>query len=289
MDVVALQKKIKLIEIRTRHLTKDLFAGAYQSSFKGRGMTFSEVRDYHFGDEVRTIDWNVTARFNAPFVKVFEEERELTVMLVIDVSASMNFGTEEKTKKDLAIEVAAVLLFSAVANGDRIGAVFVSDNVEKFIPPGEGKKHALLILREMIEFKPKSLKTNLNIGLQYIRNVLKKRSVCFLLSDLMDVHSLQDELKIIRRKHDFTTIRLVDKAEQVLPDLGIIQLKNAENDQLSWVNTSSVAVQQLHASRIETFENDLKILFSKMGSDLISIQTSEDYIPKLIQLFRSKK
>ncbi len=289
MDVLALQKKIKLIEIRTRHLTKDLFAGAYQSSFKGRGMTFSEVRDYHFGDEVRTIDWNVTARFNAPFVKVFEEERELTVMLVIDVSASMNFGTEEKTKKDLAIEIAAVLLFSAVANGDRIGAVFVSDIVEKFIPPGEGKKHALLILREMIEFKPKSLKTNLNIGLQYIRNVLKKRSVCFLLSDLMDVHSLQDELKIIRRKHDFTTIRLVDKAEQILTDLGIIQLKNAENDQLSWVNTSSVAVQKMHASRFETFENDLKLLFSKMGSDLISIQTSEDYIPKLIQLFRSKK
>lgn len=289
MDVVALQKKIKLIEIRTRHLTKDLFAGAYQSSFKGRGMTFSEVRDYHIGDEVRTIDWNVTARFNAPFVKVFEEERELTVVLVIDVSASMNFGTTEKTKKDLSIEVAAVLLFSAVANGDMVGAVFVSDQVEKFIPPGGGKKHALLILREMIEFTPKSTKTNLNVGLQFIRNVLKKRSVCFLLSDLMDVNSLQEELRIVRRKHDFTSIRLVDKAEQVLPDLGVIQLKNAENKQVSWVNTSSPDVQKAHKESFETFENELKSLFLKMGTDLVSIQTSEDYIPKLIQLFRSKK
>lgn len=289
MDVVALQKKIKLIEIRTRHLTKDLFSGAYQSSFKGRGMTFSEVRDYHIGDEVRTIDWNVTARFNAPFVKVFEEERELTVVLVIDVSASMNFGTTEKTKKDLAIEVAAVLLFSAVANGDMVGAVFVSDHVEKFIPPGGGKKHALLILREMIEFKPKSTKTNLNSGLRFMRNVLKKRSVCFLLSDLMDVNSLKEELKIVRRKHDFTTIRLVDTAEQILADLGVIQLKNAENGELSWVNTASPEVQKAHSERFQTFENDLKSLFLKMGTDLVSIQTSEDYILKLIQLFRSKK
>ena len=289
MDVVTLQKKIKLIEIRTRHLTKDLFAGAYQSSFKGRGMTFSEVRDYQIGDEVRTIDWNVTARFNTPFVKVFEEERELTVVLVIDVSASMNYGTNDKTKKDLAIEVAAVLLFSAVANGDTVGAVFVSDQVEKFTPPGSGKKHALLILREMIEFTPKSAKTNLNVGLQFIRNVLKKRSFCFLLSDLMDVNSLQEELKITRRKHDFTTIRLIDKSEQLLPDLGIIQLKNAESSKLSWVNTSSPEVQKLHAESFETFEMDTKSLFLKMGIDLVSIQTSEDYIPKLIHLFRSKK
>lgn len=289
MDAVELQKKIKLIEIRTRHLTKDLFAGAYQSSFKGRGMTFSEVRDYQIGDEVRTIDWNVTARFNTPFVKVFEEERELTVVLIVDVSASMKFGTKNKTKKDLAIEVAAVLLFSAVANGDRVGAVFVSDQVEKFIPPGDGKKHALLILREMIEFHPESLKTNLNAGLQYVRNVLKKRSVCFLVSDLMDVHSIQEELKIVRRKHDLTTIRLLDEAEQVLPDLGVIQLKNAENGRLTWVNTSSKEVQKIQKVSFESFEIEVKQLFLKMGMDLISIQTSEDYIPKLMQLFRSKK
>lgn len=289
MDAVELQKKIKLIEIRTRHLTKDLFAGAYQSSFKGRGMTFSEVRDYQIGDEVRTIDWNVTARFNTPFVKVFEEERELTVVLIVDVSASMKFGTKNKTKKDLAIEVAAVLLFSAVANGDRVGAVFVSDQVEKFIPPGDGKKHALLILREMIEFHPQSLKTNLNAGLQYVRNVLKKRSVCFLVSDLMDVHSIQEELKIVRRKHDLTTIRLLDEAEQVLPDLGVIQLKNAENGRLTWVNTSSKEVQKIQKVSFESFEIEVKQLFLKMGMDLISIQTSEDYIPKLMQLFRSKK
>ncbi len=289
MDAVELQKKIKLIEIRTRHLTKDLFAGAYQSSFKGRGMTFSEVRDYQIGDEVRTIDWNVTARFNTPFVKVFEEERELTVVLIVDVSASMKFGTKNKTKKDLAIEVAAVLLFSAVANGDRVGAVFVSDQVEKFIPPGDGKKHALLILREMIEFHPQSLKTNLNAGLQYVRNVLKKSSVCFLVSDLMDVHSIQEELKIVRRKHDLTTIRLLDEAEQVLPDLGVIQLKNAENGRLTWVNTSSKEVQKIQKVSFESFEIEVKQLFLKMGMDLISIQTSEDYIPKLMQLFRSKK
>lgn len=289
MDVLALQKKIKLIEIRTRHLTKDLFAGAYQSSFKGRGMTFSEVRDYQHGDEVRTIDWNVTARFNAPFVKVFEEERELTVMLIIDVSASMNFGTEEKTKKDLALEIAAVLLFSAIANNDRVGAVFVSDEVEKFIPARTGKKHALLILREMIEFQAKSSKTNLNVGLKFIRNVLKKRSVCFLLSDLMDVHSLKEELKIVRAKHDFTSFRLVDKSERILPDLGVIQLKNAENGKLSWVNTSSAEVQKAHTANFEAFEKDLKNQFLKLGIDLVSIHTSEDYIPKIIQLFRSKK
>lgn len=289
MDVVALQKKIKLIEIRTRHLTKDLFAGAYQSSFKGRGMTFSEVRDYHIGDEVRTIDWNVTARFNAPFVKVFEEERELTVILIIDVSASMNYGTKEKTKKDLAIEVAAVLLFSAVANGDRVGAVFVSDQIEKFIPPGDGKKHALFILREMIELKPKHTETNLNAGLQFVRNALKKRSFCFLLSDLMDVNSIHEELKIIRGKHDFTGIRLIDKSEHSLPDLGIIQFKNAENNQLSWVNSSSESLRKAHLLRFEEFEKEVSNQFRKAGIDLISIQTSEDYIPKLIQLFRAKK
>ena len=289
MDVVELQKKIKLIEIRTRHLTKDLFAGAYQSSFKGRGMTFSEVRDYQIGDEVRTIDWNVTARFNTPFVKVFEEERELTVVLVIDVSASMKYGTQDKTKKDLAIEVAAVLLFSAVANGDMVGAVFVSDQVEKFIPPAAGKKHALFILREMIEFRPEHLETNLNVGLQFVRKALKKRCFCFLLSDLMDVNPLQEELKITRRKHDLTTIRLVDQSEQFLPDLGVIQLKNAENGQLSWVNSSSPEVQQRHDEDFKMFEEELKSLFLKMGIDLLSIQTSVDYIPKLIQLFSSKK
>lgn len=289
MNTNELLKKIKLIEIKTKGLTKHVFSGAYHSSFKGKGMAFSEVRDYHVGDEVRTIDWNVTARFNTPFVKIFEEERELTVILMIDVSGSSNFGTKEKTKKDLALELAAVLAFSAVANNDKVGAIFISDQVEKYIVPDKGKKHALYILREMIDFQPKSLKTNLNEGLRFFRNILKKRSIGFVISDFMDTHSFTEGMNITRRKHDIVAIRLIDPAEYEFPDLGMVHLYNAETGQKTWVNSSSQKAKQIYKENFDTFETNLKNTFRRIGIDHTTIRTSDDYIPKLIQLFQARK
>lgn len=228
MDTKELLKKIRLLDIKTRGLTKHIFSGEYHSAFKGRGMTFSEVRDYHFGDEVRTIDWNVTARFNEPHVKVFDEERELTVMLIIDVSGSENFGWEDKTKKDLALELAAVLSFSAISNNDKVGAIFVSDKVEKYIAPQKGKKHSLIILREFIELKATSAGTNLNEGLKFFRNTQKKRSIAFVISDFMDDNDFMEGMKVSRKKHDMVALRLVDEAESELPDMGIVQMYNSE-------------------------------------------------------------
>ena len=230
METKELIKKIQRLEIKTKGLTKHIFSGEYHSAFKGRGMTFSEVRDYQFGDEVRTIDWNVTARFNDPYVKVFDEERELTVMLIIDISGSEDFGTTEKTKKDLALELAAVLSFSAISNNDKVGAIFVSDKMEKYIAPGKGKKHALIILRELIEFKPTSTGTNISEGLKFFRNTQKKRSIAFVLSDFMDSNNYMEALKVARRKHDMVALRLVDDAEKNLPSMGIVQLFNAETE-----------------------------------------------------------
>ena len=289
MNTNELLKKIKLIEIKTRGLTKHVFSGEYHSSFKGKGMAFSEVRDYHVGDEVRTIDWNVTARFNTPFVKVFEEERELTVILMIDVSGSSNFGTNEKTKKDLALELAAVFAFSAIANNDKVGAIFVSDQVEKYIAPAKGKRHALYILREMIEFKPQSLQTNLNEGLRFFRNILKKRSIGFIISDFMDSNSFTEGLKITRRKHDLVAIRLTDPAEAELPDLGMIQLYNAETGKKTWVNSSSAKTRQWHRDNYNTFEHNIKETFRRIGIDNTTVQTTDDFIPKLVQLFQTRK
>lgn len=289
MNTNELLQKIKLIEIKTKGLTKHVFSGEYHSSFKGRGMAFSEVRDYHVGDEVRTIDWNVTARFNTPFVKVFEEERELTVMLMIDVSGSSNFGTNEKTKKDLALELAAVLAFSAIANNDKVGAIFVSDHVEKYIAPGKGKKHVLYILREMIEFKPESLQTNLNEGLRFFRNILKKRSIGFIISDFMDSNSFTEGLKITKRKHDLVAIRLIDPAEADLPDLGMIQLYNAETGQKTWVNSSSEKTRQSHKDNFNTFEYNILETFRRIGIDNTVIRTTDDFIPKMVQLFQTRK
>ncbi len=289
MNTNELLKKIKLIEIRTKGLTKHVFSGAYHSSFKGKGMAFSEVRDYHVGDEVRTIDWNVTARFNTPFVKVFEEERELTVILMIDVSGSSNFGTNDKTKKDLALELAAVLAFSAIANNDKVGAIFVSDQVEKYIAPEKGKKHALYILREMIEFKPKSLETNLNEGLRFFRNILKKRSIGFVISDFMDTHSFTEGMNITHRKHDIVAIRLIDPAESQFPDLGMVHLYNAETGQKTWVNSSSPKARQIYQDNYNAFEAHLSDTFKRIGIDNTTIRTSDDYIPKLVQLFRRRK
>lgn len=289
MQTKELLQKIKRIEIKTRGLTKHVFSGEYHSSFKGRGMAFSEVREYQIGDEVRTIDWNVTARFNTPFIKVFEEERELTVMLLIDVSGSGNFGTQEKTKKDLALEIAAVLAFSAIANNDKIGAIFISDQVEKFIAPAKGKKHALLILREMIEFNPQHSGTNLNEGLRFFRNAIKKRSIAFVISDFMDTHPYTEGLNISRRKHDLIALRLVDPAEYELPDLGMVELFNAETGQKTWVNSSRESTRKAYRENYEAFDTRVTENFRRHGIDHATLNTTADYIPTLIKLFQSRR
>lgn len=288
MDTKELLKKIRHLEIKTKGLTKHIFSGEYQSAFKGRGMTFSEVRDYQFGDEVRTIDWNVTARFNEPYVKVFDEERELTVMLIIDVSGSEDFGSEEKTKKDLALELAAILSFSAMSNNDKVGAIFVSDCVERYIAPKKGKKHALVILRELIELKPKSKGTDLNAALKFFRNTQKKRSIAFVISDFMDDNDFIEGLKVSRKKHDIVAVRLVDPNERELPSVGIIQLFNAETGETTWVNSNSPAAKKIHADNFNQFEEKLFNELKKSGIDYASIATDADFIKPLVHLFQNR-
>jgi len=288
MNTKELLKKIRLLDIKTKGLTKHIFSGEYHSAFKGRGMTFSEVRDYHFGDEVRTIDWNVTARFNKPHVKVFDEERELTVMLIIDVSGSENFGWNSKTKKDLALELAAVLSFSAISNNDKVGAIFVSDIVEKYIAPGKGKKHSLIILRELIEIVPENKGTNLNEGLKFFRNTQKKRSIAFVISDFIDDNDFMEGLKVSRKKHDMVALRLVDEAEISLPNMGVVQLFNAETGATTWVNTNSQKAKDIHAKNFENFEKNLAKEFEKSGIDYTSIATDKDFIKPLVKLFQNR-
>ena len=288
MDTKELLKKIRLLEIKTKGLTKHIFSGEYHSAFKGRGMTFSEVRDYHLGDEVRTIDWNVTARFNQPYVKVFDEERELTVMLIIDVSGSENFGSETKTKKDLALELAAVLSFSAISNNDKVGAIFVSDKVEKYIAPGKGKKHSLVILRELIELKPENKGTNLNEGLKFFRNTQKKRSIAFVISDFMDENNFMEGLKVSRKKHDMVALRLLDDAERELPKIGIVQMFNAETGKTTWVNTNSEKARKIHSDNFKNHDEKLSKDFLKSGIDYTTIATEEDFIKPLVKLFQNR-
>lgn len=289
MTTEELLKKVRKIEIKTKGLTKHIFSGEYHSSFKGRGMAFSEVREYQIGDEVRTIDWNVTARFNSPYVKVFEEERELTVMLIIDLSGSTNYGTQEKSKKELALELAAVLAFSAEANNDKVGAIFMTNEVEKYIAPAKGKKHILYILRELIEFKPKNLDTNINEGLRFFRNVIKKRSIAFVISDFISDNEFIESFKICKRKHDTIALQLIDPAERILPSLGMIQVFNAESGEKTWVNSSSKQVKQTFEDNFTRFQANLKNSFKKNGIDFAEFLTTEDYIPKLISLFHHRK
>jgi len=288
METSELLKKIRRLEIKAKGLTKHIFSGEYHSAFKGRGMAFSEVRDYHFGDEVRTIDWNVTARFNDPYVKVFDEERELTVMLIIDVSGSEDFGSGEKTKKDLALELAAVLSFSALSNNDKVGAIFISDQVEKYIAADKGKKHALMILRELIELKPKSKGTNLEEALRFFRTTQKKRSIAFVISDFIDENNFIEGLKIARKKHDMVAIRLVDEAERELPDVGLVQFFNAETGQTTWVNSKSEEAKRLHAELFHETEEKLVENLRKSGVDFVSISTAEDFIKPLLKLFKKR-
>lgn len=288
METKELIKKIHRLEIKTKGLTKHIFSGEYHSAFKGKGMTFSEVRDYHFGDEVRTIDWNVTARFNSPFVKVFDEERELTVMLIIDVSGSEEFGTTDKTKKDLALEIAAVLSFSAISNNDKVGAIFVSDRIEKYISPEKGRKHALVILRELIELKAKSKGTNLNEGLKFFRNTQKKRSICFVLSDFIDDNDFMEGFKISRKKHDLVAIKLEDKSEFELPKMGFVQLFNAETNATTWVDSNDMSVREKYRNVfLEKSEGTLN-QFKKSGIDATTISTDDNFILPLVQLFKQR-
>ena len=288
METKDLIQKIHRLEIKTKGLTRQIFSGEYHSAFKGRGMAFSEVRDYHFGDEVRTIDWNVTARYNTPYVKVFEEERELTVMLVIDISGSEEFGTTEKTKKELALEIAAVLAFSAVANNDKVGALFVSDKMELYIAPEKGKKHVLFILRELIEFKPKSKLTNLNEGLRFLRNTQKKRTISFIISDFIDSNNFMEGMRLTKKRHDTIAIKISDNAEKTLPDVGLVQLFNAETSETTWVNSSAKWVRETFTANFMEEESNTLFSFKKAGIDCVSCSTDQDIVKALVKLFHQR-
>lgn len=287
MDTKDLLKKVRKIEIKTRRLSDNLFGGEYHSTFKGRGMTFSEVRQYQFGDDVRNIDWNVTARYNEPFVKVFEEERELTMMLLIDVSGSSIFGTEEQFKDEIVAEIAATLAFSAMQNNDKIGVIFFSDEVELYIPPKKGKTHILRIIRELIEFKPQSKKTDLAMALKFLSNVMKKKAIVFVLSDFI-TENYRDTLKIAAKRHDVTGFRVYDKAEENIPNLGMVQMEDAETGELLLVNTASKSVRNNYYAYHREREDYFIESFSKSGAGVISCRVDESYVKKLLGYFKKR-
>ena len=287
MDTKELLKKVRKIEIKTRKLSDNIFGGEYHSTFKGRGMTFSEVRPYQFGDDIRNIDWNVTARYNEPFVKVFEEERELTLMLMIDVSGSELFGTEQQFKSELITEIAATLAFSALQNNDKTGLILFSDQVELYIPPKKGKSHVLRIIRELIEFQPKSLRTNISEALQFLSRVSKKKAIVFMLSDFMD-KGYEKPIQIAAKNHDITGIRIYDKKETELPNLGYIMVKDAETGALMRVNTSSAAVRNEYAKQYHETVNYFEALWQKSGAGVVSCRDDESYTQKLLGYFKNR-
>jgi uncharacterized protein (DUF58 family) len=287
MDAKELLNKVRRIEIKSRRLSDHLFSGEYQSSFKGRGMSFSEVREYQFGDDVRAIDWNVTAKFNSPYVKVFEEERERTVVLLVDISNSEFFGTKSQTKSDMIAEICAVLSFSATQNNDKVGVLFFSDKVEKFIPPKKGKRHILRIIRELIDLKPESNGTNISEALVYISNMLKKKAIIFLLSDFLD-DGYHEAMSFLSRRHELTNIRLFDIHEQTLPYIGLVRMKDAESGALKWINTSSKKSQKKYADWHEKRYKYFKDSSIRSGSGMIDIRTDESYVNKLLGYFKRK-
>jgi uncharacterized protein (DUF58 family) len=287
MDTKELLKKVRKIEIKTKRLSNHVFGGEYHSTFKGRGMTFSEVRSYQFGDDVRSIDWNVTARYNEPFVKVFEEERELTMMLLVDVSGSELFGTGDQFKKEIITEVAATLAFSATQNNDKIGLLLFSDQLELFIPPKKGRSHVLRIIRELIEFEPKGKSTNLTEALKYATNVLKKKAIIFVLSDFID-DGYQHSLKIISGKHDVTGIRVYDHREEEIPNLGLVQMLDQETGELMMVNTGSKSVRYSYAEYFRDRENYFRESFTKSGAGSFSTRVDESYVKKLLGYFKTR-
>jgi uncharacterized protein (DUF58 family) len=287
LETKELLKKVKQIEIKTKGLSKHIFAGEYHSAFKGRGMTFSEVREYQYGDDVRNIDWNVTARYDKPFIKTFEEERELTVILLIDVSASGLFGTKSRYKNELIAELAAVLSFSAGINNDKVGAIFFSDQIEKFISPNKGKKHILRIIREILDFKPKSTKTDISGAFKYLVNVIKKRSTVFLISDFYN-SSFDKALQIASYKHDLIALRIYDEMELRLPDIGLIKVKDSENGEEFWINTSNRNSLREYEKNVQTGNEKLTQTFYKMGVDFANISTDQDIVIPLLKLFKNR-
>ncbi|UKN01315.1 DUF58 domain-containing protein [Paracrocinitomix mangrovi] len=287
MDTKELIKKVRKIEIKTKGLSNQIFSGEYHSAFKGRGMAFSEVRDYAVGDEIRTIDWNVTARFNEPFVKVFEEERELTVMLIVDVSGSEMFGTRNQIKRETITELCAVLAFSAVSNNDRIGLIMFSEQIEMFIPPKKGKSHILRIIRELINYEPKHKGTNISEALKYFSKMVKKKSIAFVVSDFLS-DDFSDAIKIASRKHDVVALKVQDKAEQELPNVGVAQFKDLETGEVKWINTSSKKVRDNYKKAAEEKNEASRKLFRRSKTDFAEIYTDEGYIKPLMNLFKNR-
>ena len=281
-------KKVRKIEIKTRGLSQNIFAGQYHSAFKGRGMAFAEVREYQYGDDVRDIDWNVTARFQRPYVKVFEEERELTVMLLIDVSGSLDFGTSRQTKADMVTEIAATLAFSAIQNNDKIGVIFFSDRIEKYIPPQKGRKHILYIIREMLDFPPQSRKTDVGEAMEYLTRVMKRRCTAFVLSDFYSNSSFLNALQIANRKHDVVAIQVYDKRAKELPDVGLMRVKDAESGQEMYIDTSSKKLRQAHTRYWLEREENLRQTFAKSNVDWASVATDEDYVKAMMALFSQR-
>ncbi len=288
MEATELFKKVRKIEIKTRGLSNQIFSGQYHSVFKGRGMAFSEVREYQYGDDIRNIDWNVTARFNHPYIKIFDEERELTVMLLIDVSGSNEFGTQKHLKEDQITEIAAVLAFSAIQNNDKVGVIFFSNKIEKFIPPKKGSTHILRIIRELIDFKPDKRETDISEALRYLTNAIKKRCSAFLISDFMD-EGFEDALKIANRKHDLIAIRIFDEREHQLPNVGLIKLKNAETGKEMMVDTSNEKVRHEFKMNFLRKESKLNEIFLKSGVDAAKVKTDQDYVKPLINLFKKRE
>lgn len=285
MDSTELLKKVRKIEIKTKGLSQNIFAGEYHSAFKGRGMTFSEVREYQYGDDIRDIDWNVTARHNKPYIKVYEEERELTVMLLVDVSGSKNFGAVGVEKNEMMAEIAATLAFSAIQNNDKVGVIFFTDKVEKFIPPKKGRKHILLVIRELLNFEPDSYGTNIGNVLEYLTSALKKRCATFLISDFIDDGDYYKAMSIASRKHDLTAIQVYDKREATLPNVGLMKVQDAETGAVKWVNTSAASVRNAYKKwwyeRQQTMNNTLM----RCNVDVASVATDEDYVKSLMALF----
>ena len=287
MDSKELLKKVRQIEIKSRRLSDNLFGGEYLSTLKGRGMTFSEVRKYEFGDDIRSIDWNVTARYNEPFIKVFEEERELTLMLLIDVSGSKNFATRNKLKKEIVTEIAATLAFSALKNNDKVGAILFTDSVELFIPPNKGKRHILRIIRELLEFKPKSSKTSIDSSLKFLLSVIQKKAIVFVLSDFID-NEYDKTLKLAAKKYDLTGIRIYDKMETKIPKLGMVPMIDAESNELVWVDTSSRKIRENYFSNYNLSIKKFESLFNKNGAGIINCMVDESYVKKLLGYFKHR-
>lgn len=288
METSEILKKVRKIEIKTRGLSQNIFAGQYHSAFKGRGMAFAEVREYQFGDDVRDIDWNVTARFRKPYVKVFEEERELTVMLLVDVSGSLDFGTRSRMKSEMATEIAATIAYSAIQNNDKIGVVFFSDRIEKYIPPKKGRKHILYIIREMLDFKPESRKTDIGGAMEFFTRVMKCRTTAFVLSDFYDRHDFFKQMQIANNKHDVMAIQVYDKWAKALPDVGLVKVVDAESGHEMYVDTSSKKVRAAHARYWIERQQMLKDTLSRANVDWVSVATDDDYVKAMMHLFASR-